>query len=1078
MTTNTTNITKLNLNDTFYDWYITTNQIIDFIVPIKIYDVLATDGLYLSRDASPGTVTIGINTNPSVYAIDTKVVGAESYVILDIQGLTSRSVANSDVFVFSPDSTESQVYKVQASNILPPSINGDHNFLGNITTSTLSVSSGIINLGTTTDPGLYVDGTSMYGSWYYDYGISAWISGDNLGLKAGTHIVSDSTSGTVARFPFYTGTGSLTSVDIQLKTTVGSDDKNWSITSTWGNPYQLEFAHFTDAVEDASAMSLEVYPTPTNGVDAVVRINDTIAITDVLNSEPFSQVPVATNIPITDSTNGFLNKFVNRVKLPCDGSVVVGKIVRVGTDTAGNMELLLASASTAATSFSIGIVESVSGGFATVVTSGEFTIGSGYTPGSIYYLQNTAGNVGTSAGTITKPVFVATTTTSGIIVPDFASGSTGLNNAFSAISIQGEGTYPASGATTLTFKQGTGINLTLNTNNQLEIAATTGLPTAGTYSVYNTNASSSAPTTTIVNPFSVLGRSLNGNIESITVNPGSVLARRDDTDDSNNAIESISFSELRSIMGFTGSSYIKTINFRDNVSTLVKSFNASDSETVEIQAGSNIQFQLLGSTLRINATGDFTNGSSGDGTQFTSLTIGAGNNAFTNINSIDFSDSYEESTFTYPKYIKFRSSASTEDGFVRLYAVPGSDFMTFSAPGSGSVNFRDGLVGKTVFTLKGDTKGVKTTLTSGTTGPIFTVGLDSTITVSKIKSLSSTAGDDLILSATSSGRDTLTISDQDRSTGLDSFIKLNAYDTNVNGPTGKVSVAAPTFCVSLYSDKTTTDTAGNTYTYPFRFHKIIAEEIEVQTLDVATSFKETANLSLVSSDISVATKANKLSSNTIGYLRLYNDRTGGGSGFTTGSEGYALQFMDGSVPEDPNGSNTSYILHPDEDLTGFTNSIYRKSLIFADKIAFANLTDNSAPINATPTIGWGNLVGGILVESSTPQSYLKFKNTDTNSDYGNIGIQDGYAFMTYGNNISFRLKTDTELIGIESFVMKRTSGSGIKIQIPSSVTNSDVGGVAVIDTVSSGVGNVAFKRIIKPYSAYSSLDPVGTLYYN
>lgn len=1074
MSTNLSNISKLTLTDTFYNWYLKTNQIIDFIGPLNVYDVFVSDGLTATRSGDgPYTIEISLKTNSSLYAIDTKAnTDGTSDIILNIGDLAQiYEVTDNTIFAVSQNTSGSTINKIAASDILPLNISGNHNFNGEISVDGLSVESGLIYLDSSnpsTPIGLYGTGTGDDANWYYDTGINAWISSENLGVKANKHIVSSNSGNAI--FSFYadpvTNSGI---VDLRLETDDGSDSSYWSIKTNAANlPYTLSLGHFTNGSLDEAPLQLEVGGSNGNNI---TRVNGTIEISDILNSEPFTLNPVANNVPITDS-NGFLGKFVNRIKVN-RGLSNVGDFVWIAQQTNGDAFLIPTSASSTAFTRTVGIVESVSGSTATVVTTGEFTkTGAGFTPGQLYYLSNTSGQISTTPGSISKPVCIGLTSNTALLFPDLASGSGGITNAFSAISIQGEGTYSSSGATTLTLKQGTGINLTLNTNNQLEIAATSGLPTASTYSVYNTNASATTPTTTAINSFSILGRPLSGNLSSITVNPGSILGRRDDTNDNDNPVESISFTQLRSFMGFSGSAYFDTFNFRDSAGTIVKTFSASSNQTVNIRAGSNITFTESGNTVYIASSGDFTNGDGGS----TPLTISAGESSFSDVTSIDFSDSQDE-TSDRKKYIKFKPVTGLPAGSSGLYAVPGSDFMRFKG-NSGELGFTEGNgTNQTLLEIVGSSTGITTSLTGG---PKFTVSLLPTISVDKIKPVASNS---IIISGTTGGRDTLELSDNSSST---SKIKINAYDTDLSGITNRINAPSTTHCVSIFADDPI-NTDEDFPTYPFKFHKIIVKDLQVDgTATFAESFKQNFFASKISGDKDINTDLEhpSLSSETIGYINFYNNRA---DSETSGCKGFSFQFVDGNegfAGGVGTKTNVASILHPDTDLPGFTSTNYRKSLIISDKISFANLNGPGSSITPTPTIGWNNLDGGIFVKSTGQKSFIKFENDDTTDDFGNVGVRNGYSFLTYGNNVTLKLNANPILYGVSSLTLTTTGGegttdptSGLKFEVETYNSSSD-GKVAVIDEVTGGLAKVRFKNIIKELSAAASDDPIGTIYYS
>lgn len=92
----------------------------------------------------------------------------------------------------------------------------------------------------------------------------------------------------------------------------------------------------------------------------------------------------------------------------------------------GSSTLEAAIATTINNAQVIGIVESIDGADAVVITSGTFDgIYSGLTTGSIYYLSTTSAgdvinvNPENTNGALDKPVFIATSSTSGILIPDF-----------------------------------------------------------------------------------------------------------------------------------------------------------------------------------------------------------------------------------------------------------------------------------------------------------------------------------------------------------------------------------------------------------------------------------------------------------------------------------------------------------------------------------------------------------------------------------------------------------------------------------------------------------------------------------
>lgn len=160
MSTNTNDIPNINLNDTFYTWYTVSNQVIDFVNPLKVYDVIAGQGLSESRTGDPGTVEFTVVTNNGV----DRIINSNGVyeVVLNFVDLTTATVTESDLFVVQDSDSNNTIKKITAENMLPPSLNGDHTFDGTITVNDLIVNDGNIilnNTGTTQDnTGIIIEG--------------------------------------------------------------------------------------------------------------------------------------------------------------------------------------------------------------------------------------------------------------------------------------------------------------------------------------------------------------------------------------------------------------------------------------------------------------------------------------------------------------------------------------------------------------------------------------------------------------------------------------------------------------------------------------------------------------------------------------------------------------------------------------------------------------------------------------------------------------------------------------------------------------------------------------------------------
>jgi hypothetical protein len=154
LTADLINIDSLVLSDTFQTWVNRTNQIIDDLNPLQVYDVEVgtTGGLLKETGMSAGNyngvVTLSLNPGPGV---GTWTLGGASRAVVDFSRFGTYSleltggasgaasaVAGTDEFIINDISDTQQsgsgtAKKVQARNMLPYEIAGDHRFSSNIT---------------------------------------------------------------------------------------------------------------------------------------------------------------------------------------------------------------------------------------------------------------------------------------------------------------------------------------------------------------------------------------------------------------------------------------------------------------------------------------------------------------------------------------------------------------------------------------------------------------------------------------------------------------------------------------------------------------------------------------------------------------------------------------------------------------------------------------------------------------------------------------------------------------------------------------------------------------------------------
>ena len=1063
MSTNETDIVKLSLNDTFYDWYLRTNQVIDYVNPVNVYDVFAGAGLSESRTGNPGTIELSVATNPSLYGINTLVnTQGVSQVVLDYNALSQGTVSNTSLF--SIQNNTDQIFFVEASDMLPPEINGNHAFGGVITVADLIVDDGTItinNTGSNRDNcGLVIESVSDTNtenvSFTYDTTTEAWYSSEYLGVKSGKGFVTDSSPKAV--FPFI-ATSAQGQVDVRLQSTIGGIPERISLEAEFDANNSLTVAHYLN-----NSLVNEIVEFTSNGTNgSSVIVKDTIQITDILNSDPFSQTPAVTSVPITDSTDGYLSQFVNRVKV-AKGSAAVGDFVRMNGSS-----LAKASPSSIANAQVLGVVESIDGANAVVITSGPFSgiSGlSGLTTGDVYYLDpNSAGDVTNTDplntnGVLDKPVFIATSATSGVIIPDFAGtgttvvgggGSGTINNAFATISI-GTTDITASGEDTLTLVGGDNITLVPSGN---QITINSDISSSGTANTFLTYNNSGAFTQLAPSSYSVLAKPLNGALSSVVIQPGNILGRLDDTDDTDNPVQSLSASQVLDILGFSGNSFIKTISFETGTGTPEYIFDAATSEDVVIRAGSNISFEYVGGALYINSTGDGgTNTVIGSG----DLTVGVEGGTQYTANTLNFESDYAGSNDSLDEFIQF-SARQTTGGIAFISAKPTENYFKYSINGSFTHT-----PGYALATTTDSKRNIVFGFTKNTTAKTETISINlaPTIIVDKISPSASTSNNGLTLSGgDDSNRNTLRLIDQPRNLGAgdESTIIINAFDDIstlvTRQSTQNIAGSIGNKCVSFYADSDAPN-SGEIYTYPFRFYKIIVDEIECTNLNANESVKVTqfANKIIGFEDTTT------ISGESISKIILTDNYPSYGGG------GTMLQFVDSAVT-----SSTAFIYKP---ARATTSALESKMLVVSDALRFAN---PSSVTEWSPYLKFGSSTSEMrLVSSAGANSILEFAG-NSGSSLGSTGVVAGsYAFLNYfdgTNNYYLRIQSNAEIVA-NTLTIKDSSGNGFKFDTVAPAA----GHVLYVDTVSTSVGNIKSGYIIKQFSTLDAGDPINTLYYN
>ena len=1091
MNTNENDILQLQLNDTFYDWYLRTNQIIEYVNPINVYDIFPGVGLVESRSGNPGTVELSISTDSALYGIGTLNTGGIHDVVLSYATLTAGAVTNTSLFAFQGGAN--QLFKVAASDILPPTVNGNHVFTGDITfQQDLNVFGPTITLntngGSRDNCGIVVESTAdtqiQNVLWTYDTATTAWMSSENLGLKTGKAFVTDSYP--KAEFPFE-ASQSQGQVDIQLGTTSGGIPERFSIEAQFDTANSLSFSHhYNDVLVNDI---LELSSSGAGGGEVIVK--NTITITDILNSTPFAQTPTATSVPITGS-DGYLSQFVNRVTLPTGGGTAVGDFVYMNGG-----EAYPASADTLAQSQSIGIVESISGANAVIIMTGAFSgILNGLTAGAKYYLDPvTPGGVtkldpANTNGDLDKLVFIATSATSGIIIPDFTTtgsgsitttSSSGTQDTFKTIAITGSSSVVAEQPSdTLTFTAGTNITLTGNFDSDTVTFACKIPESATNHTLLSGTGSATYAYTTAIDTFSLVGRAVSGNIAGIVVTPGTIIGRIDDSNDSDNAVKGLTGTEVRNIIGLPeNSSYIQTVSFESGSGNPVLVHDAtSDGELLTIAEGANISFTNVNGTLYISATGVSGETTQGGSSLFVGLE-GPGETPV-ELNQLIFEDDYNGANTDSVKHISFEfRTTGTGIGFVS--AKPTNNYLKLGADnknGSHTAGNTLRIVGGTSITSSfGVTTGFEN----------ITLNLDSTIYVQKIiASPQSTGTSGLILSGgDDNGRDTVKILDVDRlpieADGRhESTLIINAWDSVAVGNTLRKSTTLlggiyAEKCVSMFADsgfQEATTGGPSLYSYPIRMHELIVDKIICAELIATEATKQNETITKIMGGGKDTQYISTAGSTKLEFIT--ND--------TYVSNGILLEFTD--IVSGNNSPNNAFIFSPTQAYAAAIDTADYRQFVVGGSLRFAEvIVDTGEYTTWSPTLSHSS-TSGLLCKSYQTTSELKFDASSIGT--GTVGVQtnasstSAYTYLTHtysGANSHLRITADAE-IQAASFTIKTTAGVGYKFA-PANTSQNIItpGHVLYVDSLTGTIGTIKSRFIIKPFSSLDGTDPINTLYY-
>ena len=459
------NLSTLTNSDTVLTWLTRTNEIIQGMNSLYVIDVFEGDGICTTR--VDGIVTVNVDPGPGIgFTVDNKVTLNLTGIPVLASGHPLNSPVSTTDYVLIEKS--GVVKKVKAESILPATLIQNHTFSGVVNLSNNLLIKNTSNLG---EAGSGKIQFGSFSSFNYEFQNAVFYTdGGTLCLGGGSNtaqrypIISRAHVGQVADisskeslFDFATSTfapigapGSSIQFDsITFNFHVGTAPSHWdqNHVGTWtfeGNQNQIwpatwkmkfnetnaGFYYFspndttTDTSDDYTQSILTM--TPESSISSTVTISDKIYITNIENSAQFISTPTGSQykVPLTNSVGILDKKFTNRI-ITNDFTITpsVGQLMAISTLTNGDSYYIRAIADGVGSSDVIGIVESLSGGKATIVLSGEFELSTVTTldPGHKYYLSqlNAGGYVkeGVLTSGIMKPVFVATTGSKGILLP-------------------------------------------------------------------------------------------------------------------------------------------------------------------------------------------------------------------------------------------------------------------------------------------------------------------------------------------------------------------------------------------------------------------------------------------------------------------------------------------------------------------------------------------------------------------------------------------------------------------------------------------------------------------------------------
>jgi len=350
-------ITPLVLSDTFNEWFLRCNSLIDVVNNINVYNI--ENGWGLSRyRAVDGTTTLRINLGVNEFNNENSAVAATEYIrglrFIDDDGITNADnpdvsttrrmlaldyvhlpdatvgasgeyIKESDRFSFADASSATGMIRgVSASHMLPYGISGDHRFDGNIyfdgdttyinstelyvddvnlylaTSNTGDGSGGYLNDQNLEGAGIIIKGSSGDKEWKHDYyqvsgdlNYNSWKSNIDLQLSANTKFLTANN-----KFDIF----ALVDEDVDLTIRqINNENKYWKIRkNTESSDPQGRLVFFHE--NTISGISTDALTLSKRGTVKIGNLDGHVLSSGTTHESSFHYTPTQYAIPTTGTT--------------------------------------------------------------------------------------------------------------------------------------------------------------------------------------------------------------------------------------------------------------------------------------------------------------------------------------------------------------------------------------------------------------------------------------------------------------------------------------------------------------------------------------------------------------------------------------------------------------------------------------------------------------------------------------------------------------------------------------------------------------------------------------------------------